>query len=271
MNLNSIDTCLQIFESCSTSTPQTYDILSIKLTPLTSTLVSLILASHILAHDTNPTTTTNSEAMNVLLSSLRMLIDLTTNHEEWSRELMRGDNIEIVGSLVKIMVAARRRKGSVIEETTVVLSSDDISELGGEVDGKEKEASIMLRYDLLCLALGVLTNLVETVDTTKDILRETCKLHETCLLLFEDCTDIFGLTVIDLECKESRKCARKCQCLNRKTSIYRLTDLYLDPLDDSLNEVSLYFSNYTNLNISDQLLSERSSIHPSSMVTLEFS
>lgn len=177
MNLTSIDTCLQIFESCSSSTPQAYDILSTKLTSLTSTLTSLILASHILAHDTNPTTNTGTESMNVLLSSLRMLIDLTTNHEEWSRELMRDSNVEIVGSLVKIIVAARRRKCFALvdeTETKIVLSSDDNNDEVA-VDGKEKESSVMLRYDLLCLALGVLTNLVETVDTTKDILRESCK------------------------------------------------------------------------------------------------
>ena len=45
--------------------------------------------------------------------------------------------------------------------------------------------------------------------------------------------------MIDPECKEQRKCAKQCHCPGRTTAIHRLTALYLDPLEDSSNEVRL--------------------------------
>ena len=50
------------------------------------------------------------------------------------------------------------------------------------------------------------------------------------------------MIVIDGDCKEDRKCARRCRCSGATTAINRLCDLYLDPLEDSTNEVSLLAS-----------------------------
>lgn len=44
--------------------------------------------------------------------------------------------------------------------------------------------------------------------------------------------------MIDPTCKEQRRCARRCQCPGRTTAVDRLVELFLDPLDDSTNEVS---------------------------------
>lgn len=44
-------------------------------------------------------------------------------------------------------------------------------EFGTEKD--DEEISVTLRFDVLCLALGLLTNLVESVDEVKEILRTT--------------------------------------------------------------------------------------------------
>lgn len=115
--------------------------------------------------------------MDCLLSGLRMLIDLTTNHSEWCRELIDHSD-SIVGTLVKIIAATRVKNQVVVDKSDKVKSKIEVGDDGEvklEADGTEKESSVVLRFDLLCLALGVLTNLVETVDSTKDVLRETCK------------------------------------------------------------------------------------------------
>ena len=50
-------------------------------------------------------------------------------------------------------------------------------------------------------------------------------------------TDETFHAVIDPTCNQSRRCARACRCSNRNSGIHRLSDLYLDPLIDSKNEV----------------------------------
>lgn len=53
-----------------------------------------------------------------------------------------------------------------------------------------------------------------------------------------------GPAVIDRSCPEHHRCARQCQCPARVSAIDSLIALYLDPLADSTNEVSLLYSSH---------------------------
>lgn len=112
--------------------------------------------------------------MDCLLSALRMLIELTTASPDWSIAL--ASTPLAVSTLIKLIVATRTqsaRKGQGRFRATSVSGRDD-DERGGVLEPVAK-SSVTLKFDVLCLALGVLTNLVETADGVKETLRDTCK------------------------------------------------------------------------------------------------
>ena len=79
------------------------------------------------------------------------MIELTNEDVAWSRAL--AGNEALVGILVRLLGWAR--VGGTKEEKNEVEKQDE-------------------KFNVLCLALGVLTNLVETVPSVKDSLRDTC-------------------------------------------------------------------------------------------------
>lgn len=108
--------------------------------------------------------------MDCLSSGLKILVDLTTKNSEWSHAL---GSTELVCVLIKIIVACRTKiAGNGFKKRS--LESLEEGETADEAE-KSEEENVVLRFDLLCLALGVLTNMVETVESTKDVLRKSCK------------------------------------------------------------------------------------------------
>jgi hypothetical protein len=100
--------------------------------------------------------------MDCLLSTLRLLAELTTKDPDWSLELSKTPRM--VSTLIKLVVAtrttsARAGKGRFLSVVEV--------EEGEKGEGGYK-------FDVLCLTLGVLTNMVESVESTKGALRDTC-------------------------------------------------------------------------------------------------
>jgi hypothetical protein len=119
--------------------------------------------------------------MDCLLSALRMLIDLTTNDPSWSVAVASVPGV--LGTLVKLIAATRVKDARAMGRFTslsspaVQAAAVDVEMDTGDGDAArgegKKEAGENVKFDVLCLALGVLTNLVETVEGIKDVLRET--------------------------------------------------------------------------------------------------
>lgn len=174
ISLPQIDTCLRIIEACSSSDLSTHDILWDRMTPLISSLADIVLSCHILATSAAPDPKVASSAMDILLSALRLLIELTTRDAAWSLELSNCERA--VPTLVKLLVAARTKgkgKGKRIRALSTSSAAKMEVDEGGELEEDEPETASQIKFDVLCLALGVLTNLVETVPEVKDVLRET--------------------------------------------------------------------------------------------------
>lgn len=182
-----MDLCLRIFEASMSATPLAVSALCDSRRDVATALGHMVLGCHILAlsphdpSDSNPESRHAQTAMDGLLSALRMLIDLTTSDPAWSVALAQVD--DIISTLIKLIVATRTA-----ESTTVArfreLSSPAPGELSLKKDDdrktKSKEEGIAqssmredVKFDVLCLALGVLTNLVESVDEVKTVLRTT--------------------------------------------------------------------------------------------------
>ena len=168
INLRLIDMCLHIFEACSSATEDTHYLLTSHLSTLAPSLAHLVLACHILACGSDaPASTT----MDVLLSALRLLIDLTTHNPEWSIALAQSPLM--VSTLVKLIVATRTKAARAGQGRFRSMSTGEGLPASEGVESEEKPAVVNVKFDVLCLTLGVLTNMVESVEGVKDDIRKT--------------------------------------------------------------------------------------------------
>ena len=107
---------------------------------------------------------------------LRILVNLTHANELWGRKVVQCEYA--MNFLLRIIHNASQnmRRGDLvkIEEEEYLASRNDKS-----VERLETSA-----LDTLCLALGLLTNLVQAVKEVKEAVRETRMLFAPVLLLF---------------------------------------------------------------------------------------
>lgn len=157
INLDTLDTCLRICEACIAATPIAVVALTNNLAILTPALSSLLLACSILISDLSDDSA-RAVAMEIMLSVFRLLLALTTVSPDWSIALA-GTPLA-VPTLVKFIVATRNAEARAGRGSFVVV-------------GTEENDVVSYKFDVLCLALGVLTNLVETAEGVRDVLRET--------------------------------------------------------------------------------------------------
>ncbi|GAA5984382.1 hypothetical protein JCM5350_003341 [Sporobolomyces pararoseus] len=209
-----ISICLAIFEATSLSTPYAFHLVSTPtyLHTLSTAFLDLTLAASILAvsSDSSEKMERNSK---LLLSILGIIFGLATE-PMWGDALVQGrgeKNDGSVGALVRL--ALRCRQISVSRSSSRRKQPNSEEGKGGEGEGPDEQRP---EWDALCLVLGTLTNLVESNDEVKELLRET---------------------LVDPNCQSNRKCVRSCNCSSPQPVLKILCQLYLDPLDDAPNTV----------------------------------
>ncbi|KAF9006201.1 hypothetical protein BDQ17DRAFT_1352946 [Cyathus striatus] len=141
--------------------------------------------------------------------ALRVLVSLTHSDEKWGKKVL--ENEYAIGWVMRIITAAAGMSGRekvIKEEHDVKLKKedrDDEDEKLHEAHNERGEEYIQT-LDRLCLALGLLTNLVQAVSGCTDTLRET-RMDPTCIL-------------------RKRACVRSCTCSNPINLIDILGRLY---------------------------------------------
>jgi len=175
VSLTLIDTCLRIFEAVTGATDEAIVILSNQLDTLGSALANTLLSSFLLAVNP-PAPQLAQRAIDCLLSTLKLLIDLTTRTSDWSAAL--GRNSVLVGTLLRLVVATRRKEATAGEGLFVLQAEDGAVREGGAESGVDGTGRRDHTLDVLCLVLGVLANLIETEVRVRRIVRETSKLKK---------------------------------------------------------------------------------------------
>lgn len=157
-----IDTCLRIFETVTSAAPTATALLAAQAAALAPALSRTLLASFLLTISP-PSPDVEQRALDCLMSTLKLLVDLTTEGAEWAGVL--GREAGLVGTLVRVAVATRKHgvKGRFVSDKTGGSGED-------HAEGKEDH-----KFDVLCLVLGVLANLVESEGEVKKAIRETSK------------------------------------------------------------------------------------------------
>lgn len=97
-------------------------------------------------------------------SALRVLINLTHDDFSWCQALL--SELMTISLTVRIVVTSQQQRAA-----ASVRQGDGIDE-----DDSENSASGSC-LDCLCLALGLLTNLVQAAEDASDTVRETGKCH----------------------------------------------------------------------------------------------
>ncbi|KAF5316194.1 hypothetical protein D9619_006277 [Psilocybe cf. subviscida] len=155
--------------------------------------------------------------------TLRVLVSLTHGNKRWGRTVTEGEHT--MGLLLRTIYASARglqasRREDVAEQAQspakIKAESEDgdgdseyvapTSDDEPTVDATKAGPGGLQYIDTLCLALGLLTNLVQIADSAKRIVRET-SLDPACRL-------------------RKRACARKCVCPQRTGALKILADIY---------------------------------------------
>ncbi len=95
-------------------------------------------------------------------SVFRVLINLTHDSSIWCRTLYQGG--EALYMIVRIIVASNRHRAALLIKKEP--DEDPLDQADGDMSAQV--------LDRLCLALGLLTNLVQADDTTSTACRTLC-------------------------------------------------------------------------------------------------
>ncbi|KAG6812337.1 hypothetical protein H0H92_003324 [Tricholoma furcatifolium] len=142
-------------------------------------------------------------AHNCMQVTFRVLVSLTHSDVSWSRKVLESDCA--LGFVLRIIVRSQSSglgAGKVKKEENT--SDVDLHSRKGRVASEGEIATHTM--DTLCLALGLLTNLVQTIDETKDLLREL-RIDPTCTL-------------------KKRTCIRNCTCPHPMSALDILINIY---------------------------------------------
>ena len=151
---------------------------------------------------------------------LRILVNLTHANELWGRKVVQCEYamnflLRIIHNASQSMVQRRGDMVNIVEE-----EEEDLD----VPNDKSVERAETCALDTLCLALGLLTNLVQAVKEVKEAVRETRMfLFLTCLIPFVHVLPI-GL---NLSCAlKKRACARRCTCFPTSNGLDILVNIY---------------------------------------------
>ncbi|CAL1709185.1 unnamed protein product [Somion occarium] len=198
-----IDNCLRLLDSsllgrwADSDNPVLDDLRHIssrRIKELSSKLISLCVAADI-ASRVPEQRDLKMIAHGCMESLFRVLINLTDDNFEWCQKILE-DSMAIKAVVRIVMMSHRQHMALAMKK-----EADELQDEDAEAD----TAAQLL--DRLCLALGLLTNLVQVSDAAKVALR-----------------DIF----IDPRCSGKRGCITSCRCSSRLNGVQCLTQVYIE-------------------------------------------
>lgn len=104
-----------------------------------------------------------------------MLINLTHYDLPWCQAVL--DDPSSLLTIIRLVVMAQRRPVEVVKDST----TEDGSEVANDQEDYSDDAVPSL--DRLCLALGLLTNLVQVSHEAKEMTRNTCEMAVSSVVL----------------------------------------------------------------------------------------
>lgn len=166
VSITLIDTCLRIFEATTAGSLEAAPRLSNHIATLAPALANVLLTAYLLT-TASPSARSSQAAIDCLLSTLKMLLELTTHRPEWAEAL--GRDGALVRTLLRLLLATRTESAKAGKGRFTLPADTDHVE--SEDGGGQRDYN----FDVLCLGLGVLANLVEAGGEIRRVIRETRK------------------------------------------------------------------------------------------------
>ncbi|KAI0777752.1 hypothetical protein BD413DRAFT_467628 [Trametes elegans] len=201
-----IDNCLRLLDSCLLGSwsisaedidTQTSQLEELRETHFAESVVALCVGCSVILLDRD-FEDYRTVASKCLESALRVLINLTHDDLPWCQTVL--DNALSMSAVMHLIVMAQRQR-RLIEER------EDAEQ--AEEDDAEDSARCL---DRLCLALGLLTNLVQVTP---------------------DASAIVGQTLLDFDCPGKRGCIGGCRCPGRTSALDCLARVYAQYVSSS--------------------------------------
>ena len=150
---------------------------------------------------------------------LRILVNLTHANELWGRKVVQCEYA--MNFLLRIIHNASQN----MKRGDIVKIEEEEEDLAARND-KSVERAETCALDTLCLALGLLTNLVQAVKEVKEAVRETrmCYVPSSYCLIA-----LFMMLLIGLNpscALKKRACARRCTCSPTSNGLDILVNIY---------------------------------------------
>ncbi|KAI0360602.1 hypothetical protein OH77DRAFT_1493053 [Trametes cingulata] len=206
-----LDNCLRLLDSCLLGTwsisPEETPIQATRLEELreqefAKALIALCACCGVILLDSD-FEDRREVASKCMESALRVLINLTHDDVPWCEAVLE-DSLSMAAIMHLIVMAQRQRRS--IEKRLEAEEAED-------EDGDDAARCL----DRMCLALGLLTNLVQATPDAKAIISDT---------------------LLDFDCPGKRGCIRGCRCPGRTSALACLAQVYAQHLSSS-NELDV--------------------------------
>jgi len=168
-------------------------------------LIALCIAANIMVNDTQ-CGHQRQTAYRCLVITFRVLVCLTHGNESWCRALVHHD---FTLPLIMRTMSRAQDHGSV---TSNIFNKEHTAQEDGDAKA----------LDLICLALGLLTNLIQVNEEAKDLCREIRKRKSYLSLSFTE-----PITGINPTCPVRRDCLQGCRCMRRVGGLEFLALIYI--------------------------------------------
>ncbi|KAI0795425.1 hypothetical protein C8Q75DRAFT_449637 [Abortiporus biennis] len=161
---------------------------------LANMIGSLLVYTEVISNVSQFNTDMKEIASKCQESTLRVLINLSHQNSPWCQTLLSLGSVDlekghvILPSVVRTIMFSNRQRTALTKpskkDADVKMEDDGVGMMGGEDDEGDIAAQLL---DRLCLGLGLLTNLVQVAEETKDLVREiemnpSCTFKRSCTL-----------------------------------------------------------------------------------------
>ncbi|KAI0764887.1 hypothetical protein C8Q74DRAFT_1204781 [Fomes fomentarius] len=201
-----LDYCLRLLDSCllglwsisrDDTAKQTQSLNQLREEQFSKAVLALCVSCDIILRDSG-LNDRRATASKCIESALRVLINLTHDDSLWSQAVL--EDALALPAIMRLVVTAQRQR-QMLEKRADTDEAD--------VDDAEIAAHCL---DRMCLALGLLTNLVQATSDAKHAI---------------------GSTLLDSNCPAQRRCLRECTCPSRASALACLAQVYTHYLKSS--------------------------------------
>ncbi|EJF63754.1 hypothetical protein DICSQDRAFT_153594 [Dichomitus squalens LYAD-421 SS1] len=203
-SLMHLDDCLRLLDTCLLGSWSIYDeeetarsqkLEELRESNFAAAVIALCVSCNIILHD-DSLGEHHATASKCVESALRVLINLTHEDLPWCRAVLE-DDLSTLAIMFLVVMAQRQRR--------LLVKCVDAEETGSE-DAENAARSL----DRLCLALGLLTNLVQAASDARHVIADT---------------------LLDFDCPGHRRCIRGCTCPSRISALACLAQVYTHYLE----------------------------------------